>query len=95
MISGVFKSKKIKIGSIDIRESYSIFEIDSKIKNDLKKKFNKINYNDLKLTVTETSEEIQKKHNNKNKRSFVSNKKRNPRSKDRSRKSRKNKKRRH
>ena len=95
LISSILKSKKIKIGSIDIRESYSIFEIDSKIKNDLKKKFNKINYNDLKLTVTETSEEIQKKHNNKNKRSFVSNKKRNPRSKDRLRKSRKNKKRRH
>tara|TARA_B100001057_G_scaffold23422_1_gene21689 strand:- start:2247 stop:3974 length:1728 start_codon:yes stop_codon:yes gene_type:complete len=95
LISSVLKSKKIKIGSIDIRESYSIFEIDSKIKNDLKKNFNKINYNDLKLTVTETSEEIQKKHNNKNKRSFVFNKKRNPRSKDRSRKSRKNKKRRH
>ena len=95
LISSVLKSKKIKIGSIDIRESYSIFEIDSKIKNDLKKNFNKINYNDLELTVTETNEEIQKKHNKKNKRSFVSNKKRKPRLKDRSRKSRKNKSRRH
>ncbi len=61
IINRALKSNEIKIGGIDIRESYTIFEIDSKIKSELINKIKKIDYNDINLKIIETNEEIGKK----------------------------------
>ena len=93
LINRVMKSNKIGIGSIDIRESYSIFEIESNSKNDLIKKLQKIDFNGVELSVLETNEIIQKKFKKKKKSSFSNNRNRSFRSKNNSRKKRKLKKR--
>ncbi|MFL2666308.1 MAG: DbpA RNA binding domain-containing protein [Flavobacteriaceae bacterium] len=61
IINRALKSNEIEIGGIDIRESYTIFEIDSKIKSELINKIKKIDYNDINLKIIETNEDIGKK----------------------------------
>ena len=61
IINRALKSNETEIGGIDIRESYTIFEIDSKIKSELINKIKKIDYNDINLKIIETNEEIGKK----------------------------------
>ena len=81
IINRALKSNEIEIGGIDIRESYTIFEIDSKVKSDLIDKIKKIDYNDIVLKIIETKEEIGKKFSKRKKnKTFSFKKKRKKRS---------------
>ena len=81
IINRALKSNEIEIGGIDIRESYTIFEIDSKVKSELINKIKKIDYNDIDLKIIETNEEIGKKFSKRKKnKTFSFKKKRKKRS---------------
>ena len=68
IINRILKSNEIEIGGIDIRESYTVFEIDSKVKSDLINNFNKIDYNGVNLKLNETKEIIEKKFSKRKKK---------------------------
>ena len=51
----------MEIGAIDIRESYTIFEIDSQAEKDLIKKVLKVDYNGIDLVIKESKEKVERK----------------------------------
>ena len=61
LVNRALKSNEIEIGGIDIRESYTIFEIDGSVKNDLIKKIPKIDFNGNDLSIKETEEKVERK----------------------------------
>ena len=61
LVNRALKSNEIEIGGIDIRESYTIFEIDGSIKNDLIKKIPKIDFNGNSLSIKQTEEKVEKR----------------------------------
>ena len=74
LINRIIKSNEIEIGAIDIRESYSVFEIDVKAENDLIKKGPKIDFNGVSLDIKKSKEKIERKfqRDKKNKSNFKS-----------------------
>ena len=74
LINRIIKSNEIEIGAIDIRESYSVFEIDVKAENDLIKKGLKIDFNGVSLDIKKSKEKIERKfqRDKKNKSNFKS-----------------------
>jgi ATP-dependent RNA helicase DeaD len=72
LINRIIKSNEIEIGAIDIRESYSVFEIDVKAENDLIKKGLKIDFNGVSLDIKKSKEKIERKfqRDKKNKSNF-------------------------
>ena len=61
LVNRIIKSNEIEIGAIDIRESYSIFEIDTKAESDLIKKGPKINFNGVSLEIKISKEKVERK----------------------------------
>ena len=61
LLNRVIKSNEIEIGAIDIRESYTIFEIDSQAEKDLIKKVLKVDYNGIDLVIKESKEKVERK----------------------------------
>ena len=68
LINRVLKSNEVEIGGIDIRESYTIFEIDGLVKKDLLKNIKKADYNGHSITIKETKEKVEKKFSKDKKR---------------------------
>ena len=77
LINRALKSNEIEIGGIDIRESYTIFEIDGSIKNDLIKKIPKIDFNGNSLSLKQTEEKVEKRFSKEKKKKRYSSAKRN------------------
>ena len=77
LINRALKSNEIEIGGIDIRESYTIFEIDGSIKNDLIKKIPKIDFNGNSLSIKQTEEKVEKRFSKEKKKKRYSSAKRN------------------
>ena len=77
------KTNEIEIGGIDIRESYTIFEIDGIIKNDLIKKIPKIDFNGNSLSIKQTEEKVKKRFSKEKKRKTHSSGRRNRNNSDR------------
>ena len=63
LVNRITKSNEIDIGSIDIRQSYTIFEIDKTITKSLIKSSSKLDHNGVDLKVTVSKEKIEKKYN--------------------------------
>ena len=63
LVNRITKSNEIEIGSIDIRQSYTIFEIDKSITKSLIKSSSKLDHNGVDLKVTVSKEKIEKKYN--------------------------------
>jgi ATP-dependent RNA helicase DeaD len=63
LVNRITKSNEIEIGSIDIRQSYTIFEIDKSITKPLIKSSSKLDHNGVDLKVTVSKEKIEKKYN--------------------------------
>ena len=63
LVNRITKSNEIEIGSIDIRQSYTIFEIDKNITKSLIKSSSKLDHNGVDLKVTISKEKIEKKYN--------------------------------
>jgi len=63
LVNRITKSNEIEIGSIDIRQSYTIFEIDKTITKSLIKSSSKLDHNGIDLKVTVSKEKIEKKYN--------------------------------
>ena len=63
LVNRITKSNEIEIGSIDIRQSYTIFEIDKTITKSLIKSSSKLDHNGVDLKVTVSKEKIEKKYN--------------------------------
>ena len=63
LVNRITKSNEIEIGSIDIRQSYTIFEIDNIITKSLIKSSSKLDHNGVDLKVTVSKEKIEKKYN--------------------------------
>ena len=61
LVNRITKSNEIEIGSIDIRQSYTIFEIDKTITKSLIKSSSKLDHNGVDLKVTVSKEKIEKK----------------------------------
>ena len=61
LVNRVIKSNEMEIGAIDIRESYTIFEIDSQAEKDLIKKVLKVDYNGIDLVIKESKEKVERK----------------------------------
>jgi ATP-dependent RNA helicase DeaD len=79
LVNRITKSNEIEIGSIDIRQSYTIFEIDKSITKSLIKSSSKLDFNGTDLKVSVSKEKIEKKYKrernegrSKNKRDFKS-----------------------
>ena len=72
LINRALKSNEIEIGGIDIRESYTIFEIDGSIKNDLIKKIPKIDFNGNSLSIKQTEEKVKKRFSKEKKKKTYS-----------------------
>ena len=68
LINRALKSNEVEIGGIDIRESYTIFEIDGLVKKDLLKKIKKVDFNGNSISIKETKEKIEKKFSKDKKR---------------------------
>ena len=68
----------MEIGAIDIRESYTIFEIDSQVEKDLIKKVSKVDFDGVDLIIKASKEKAERKfqREKKNKSSFNKGKKR-------------------
>ena len=78
LINRALKSNEIEIGGIDIRESYTIFEIDERVKKDLINKISKIDFKGDNLSIKETNETVEKKFSKqKKKKSYSSRRNRN------------------
>mgnify|MGYP000574622078 FL=1 len=91
LVNRITKSNEIEIGSIDIRQSYTIFEIDRNITKSLIKSSSKLDYNGTELKVSISKEKIEKKYKreknegrSKNKRDYKSKSRSRNRSKNRS-----------
>ena len=91
LVNRVIKSNEMEIGAIDIRESYTIFEIDRTITKSLIKSSSKLDYNGTELKVSISKEKIEKKYKreknegrSKNKRDYKSKSRSRNRSKNRS-----------
>ncbi|MDA8641856.1 DEAD/DEAH box helicase [Flavobacteriaceae bacterium] len=63
LVNRITKSNEIEIGSIDIRQSYTIFEIDKTITKSLIKSSSKLDHNGVDLKVSVSKEKIEKKYN--------------------------------
>ncbi len=63
LVNRITKSNEIEIGSIDIRQSYTIFEIDKTITKSLIKSSSSLNHNGVDLKVIVSKEKIEKKYN--------------------------------
>ena len=63
LVNRITKSNEIEIGSIDIRQSYTIFEIDKSITKSLIKSSSKLDHNGVDLKVTVSKEKIEKNYN--------------------------------
>ena len=72
LVSRALKSNEIEIGGIDIRESYTIFEIDGNNKNDLIKKIPKIDFNGNSLSIKQTEEKVKKRFSKEKKKKTYS-----------------------
>ena len=79
LVNRITKSNEIEIGSIDIRQSYTIFEIDKSITKSLIKSSSNLDFNGTDLKVSVSKEKIEKKYKrernegrSKNKRDFKS-----------------------
>ena len=70
LLNRVIKSNEIEIGAIDIRESYTIFEIDSQAEKDLIKKVLKVDYNGIDLVIKESKEKVERKFQREKKSPF-------------------------
>jgi len=77
LVNRALKSNEIKIGGIDIRESYTIFEIDASIKNNLIKKIPKIDFNGNSLSINQTEEKVKKRFSKEKKKKTYSSGKKN------------------
>jgi len=78
LINRALKSNEIEIGGIDIRESYTIFEIDERVKKDLINEISKIDFKGDNLSIKETNETVEKKFSKqKKKKSYSSRRNRN------------------
>ena len=62
LVNRITKSNEIEIGSIDIRQSYTIFEIDKSITKSLIKASSKLDHNGIDLKVNISKEKIEKKY---------------------------------
>ena len=62
LVNRITKSNEIEIGSIDIRQSYTIFEIDKSITKSLIKSSSKLDFNGTDLKVSVSKEKIEKKY---------------------------------
>tara|TARA_B100000767_G_scaffold255026_1_gene260898 strand:+ start:9546 stop:11294 length:1749 start_codon:yes stop_codon:yes gene_type:complete len=78
LVNRVVKSNDMEIGAIDIRESYTIFEIDSQVEKDLIKKVSKVDFDGVDLIIKASKEKAERKfqREKKNKSSFNKGKKR-------------------
>jgi len=78
LVNRVVKSNEMEIGAIDIRESYTIFEIDSQVEKDLMKKISKVDFDGVDLIIKESKEKAERKfqRDKNNKSSFNKGKKR-------------------
>ena len=83
LVNRALKSNEIEIGGIDIRESYTIFEIDGSIKNDLIKKIPKIDFNGNSLSIKQTEEKVEKRFSKEKKKKKYSSGRRNRNNSDR------------
>ena len=83
LVNRALKSNEIEIGGIDIRESYTIFEIDGSIKNDLIKKIPKIDFNGNSLSIKQTEEKVEKRFSKEKKKKTYSSGRRNRNNSDR------------
>jgi len=83
LVNRALKSNEIEIGGIDIRESYTIFEIDGSIKNDLIKKIPKIDFNGNSLSIKQTEEKVEKRFSKEKKKKTHSSGRRNRNNSDR------------
>ena len=90
LINRALKSNEIEIGGIDIRESYTIFEIDGSIKKDLMNKIPKIDFNGNDLSIIETKEEVEKKFSKQKKNTSYQSGRRNRNDSERNFKSKEN-----
>lgn len=77
LINRVLKSNEVEIGGIDIRESYTIFEIDGLVKKDLLKNIKKVDFNGNSISIKETKEKVEKKFSKDKKRKKYSSGRRN------------------
>jgi ATP-dependent RNA helicase DeaD len=77
LVNKALKSNEIEIGGIDIRESYTIFEIDGSVKNDLIKKIPKIDFNGNYLSIKQTGEKVEKRFSKEKKKKTHSSGRRN------------------
>jgi ATP-dependent RNA helicase DeaD len=62
LVNRITKSNEIEIGSIDIRQSYTIFEIDKSITKSLIKASSRLDHNGIDLKVNISKEKIEKKY---------------------------------
>ena len=78
LVNRVVKSNEMEIGAIDIRESYTIFEIDSQVEKDLMKNTSKVDFDGVDLIIKESKEKAERKfqRDKNNKSSFNKGKKR-------------------
>jgi ATP-dependent RNA helicase DeaD len=78
LVNRVVKSNEMEIGAIDIRESYTVFEIDSQVEKDLMKKISKVDFDGVDLIIKESKEKAERKfkRDKNNKSSFNKGKKR-------------------
>ena len=78
LVNRVVKSNEMEIGAIDIRESYTIFEIDNQVEKDLMKKISKVDFDGVDLIIKESKEKAERKfqRDKNNKSSFNKGKKR-------------------
>ena len=90
LINRALKTNEIEIGGIDIRESYTIFEIDGSVKKDLINKITKIDFKGNNLSIKETKEEVEKKFSKQKKRNSYSPGRRNRNDSNRNFKSKEN-----
>ena len=68
LINRITKSNDIEIGSIDIRQSYTVFEIDNVIVKSLIKSSSSLDYNGIGLNIKKSKEKIEKKYSRENKK---------------------------
>ena len=74
LINRITKSNDIEIGSIDIRQSYTIFEIDKLIIKSIINSASSLEFNGVSLNIKKSDEKIEKKYSRdkKNKKSIKS-----------------------
>jgi hypothetical protein len=68
LVNRITKSNDIEIGSIDIRQSYTVFEIDKLIIKSLIKSSSSLDYNGIGLNIKKSKEKIEKKYSRESKK---------------------------